>query len=183
MDRATALTAEFEKTHDTQHSDQAISILESILVHTPENDPDRHYILFNLALTICRRVEIQVSKKSTETLLDLHRALTRSFSLVRRAVNASPASFDVKIQYFSQLGHTATLWSTILSSRWTADDVLALLDQLKEDRDAKDDHSTYKITGFLSEVLMASTLSTAFGATQNPVYRNRGREVYRHILR
>jgi len=174
------LTAEFEKTRDTQYSDQAISILESILSN---NDPDQHYLLFNLALTIRRRVEIQVSKKSTETLLDLHLALTRSFSLLRQAINASPASFDVKIQYFAQLGHTATLWSTILSSRWSADDVLALLAQLKAERDARDDRSTYKITGFLSEVLMGSTHSTAFGATQKSVYQNQGREIYRRILR
>jgi len=183
VDRANALTAEFEKTRDIQHSNQAIFILESFLNRVPDNDPDRHYILFNLALTHCRRVEIQMTEISIETLVDLHRALTRSFFLLWQAVNISPAAFEVKIQYLGQLGHTATLWSTILNSRWPAGDVLALLARLKEERDTPSDPAAEKITGIVAAIVMASTQSTAFGVTQNPVYRKEGREMYRHTLK
>ena len=183
VERANKLTAAFSRTHDIQHSDQAILVLESLLDRTPNNHPDRHYILYNLALTLSRRVEIQVSEKSTETLLDLHRVLTRVVFLLRQAVSVSPAAFDLKIQYLGQLGHTATLWSTVLSSLWTVDEVLALLAKLKEERDIAEHPTSRRITGFVAEVIMASTLSTAFGVTQDPAYRNEGREVYRHTLR
>lgn len=183
VERATALTAEFEKTGNIENSDEAILILESLLKRTPENHPDRHYILFNGAITLCRRVEIQVSRQSTETLLDLHRALGRCVFLLRQAVNVSPSAFDVKVQYLGQLGHTAALWSTILSSRWPAHDVLALLAQLQAERDAPDASTKDKITGFVSAVIMASTFSTAFGVTQDPTYRSEGREIYRRLLK
>ena len=174
--------AEFEKTGDIRHTDQAVSILESHLERTPDND--RHYILFTLSLTLCRRVEIQLSKKSTETLLDLHLILTRCVFLLRRAVNLSPPVLDVKIKYLCQLGHTATLWSTTLSSRWPEHDVLELLARLKaSNQENVSDPEAEKITGFVSAVIMASTLSTAFGATKNPAYRNEGREMYRRTLR
>ena len=182
VDRAKALTAAFEETDDIQYSDQAISILESLLEPTSGNDPDHHFLLFHLSLTLCRRVEIQLSKKRTETMVDLHRALTRCLFLLRQAVNASPAEFDVKVQYLAQLGHTASLWSTLLSSSWSAPDVLALYAHLQEERNAADDPSVEKTTGFVSAVIMASTLSTAFGLTQLREYRDEGREVYRHTL-
>jgi hypothetical protein len=182
VDRANALTAAFEKTGDIQHSNQAVSLLESFLERTSDNDPDRHYLLFNLALTLCHRVEIQVSKQLIETLLELHRTLTRCLFLLRQAVNASPNALDVKIQYLGQLGHTATLWSTLLSSRWSDRDVLALLTQLRVERDAVDDPTTENTAGFVLAVIMASTLSTAFGLTQNPAHRKEGREVYRRTL-
>lgn len=182
VDHAKILTAAFEETDDIQHSDQAISILESFLERTSENDPDRHFILFHLSLTLCRRVEIQLSKKRTETLVDLHRALTRCLFLLRQAVNVSPATFDVKVQYLAQLGHIASLWSTLLSSSWSAPDVLALCARLQEERNAADDPTVEKTTGFVSAVITASTLSTAFGLTQLQKYRDEGREVYRHTL-
>lgn len=183
VDSANTLTAKFEKTHDIQHSNQAILILESFLNRLSDNDPDRHYILFNLALTHRRRVEIQMIENSIETLLDQHRTLTRSLFLLRQAVNVSPAAFEIKIQYLGQMGHTATLWSTILSSDCPAGDVLALLAHLKKDPNTADDPIAEKNTGFLSSIIMASAHTTAFGLTQDPVYRKEGREVYRHTLK
>lgn len=182
VDRASALTATFEKTVDIQYSDQAISTLKSSLKSISDNDPDRHYLLFNLALTHCRRVEIQVSDKGKliETMLDLHLSLKRGLLLLQQAINLSPASSDVKLQYFAQVGHATTLWSTILSTRWSAQNVLALLDHLRTEHD---DPDAEKISGFLSSVIMASALSTAFGVTQNPAYRAEGRGVYRHTLK
>ncbi|KJA22418.1 hypothetical protein HYPSUDRAFT_67092 [Hypholoma sublateritium FD-334 SS-4] len=182
-EQAKALMAEFEKTGDIRLTNQAVSILQSYLdlERTPDND--RHYILFTLSLTLCRRVEIQLSNQSTETLLDLHLILTRCVFLLRQAVNLSPPAIDVKIKYLCQLGHTATLWSTTLSSRWPDHDVLELLAKLKAEQDDTSDPMAEKITGFVSAVVMASTLSTAFGATKNPEYRNEGRVMYRRTLR
>lgn len=183
MDRANRSTAAFEQTGDIQHSNQAVLNLESCLERTFDTDPDRPYLLLNLALTLRRRVEIQVSGNPTESLLDLHRSQVRCLLLLQKAVAVSPAAFDVKIQYLGELGHTGALWSTILSSQWTAQDVLLLLDHLKGEQAAEQQLPGGKLTGFVAAVISASTLSTAWGLTRDPVYRNASRDVYRHTLR
>ncbi|KAJ7673486.1 CHAT domain-containing protein [Mycena rosella] len=71
---------------------------------------------------------------------------------------------------------------TTLSSLWTSQDVRDLLDHLKAERIAEDRPATERITGFVAAVITASTLSTAWGITRDPIYRNEGREVYRHTL-
>jgi hypothetical protein len=182
--KANTLTAEFEKTEDINQSNQAILILESLLEKITPSDPGRHYVLLNLALTLRRRAEIQLSKRPLETLLELHRVLKRCLFLFRKAVSVSPASLDVKIRYLSEIGRTATLWSTLLSSHWSNQPgyVLALLAELREDRDAPYDPSVDKLGGFVFAVIMASTLSTAYGVTKQQAYRTEGREVYRHTL-
>jgi hypothetical protein len=181
------LTAKFEETGDIKYSDQATSLLESCIPATPgpeKDDPDRHYLLLNLALTLRRRVEIQVSGKPVESLLALHLALTRCLLLLRQAAAVSPSTFNVRTQYLGQLGHTATLWSTTLSSVWSSQEVLALLDHLKAELAvAKDLPPEERITEFVPAVVMASTLSTAWGLTRKTVYRDEGREVYRHTLK
>jgi hypothetical protein len=177
IERANMSSAEFEDTGDIQHSDHAIRILESLIENTPDNDPNCHHLLFTLALTLRRRVEIQISGKSIEALLDLHRALARCLFLLRQAVDVSPAAFDVKIRYLGQLGHTSTLLSTIIFMHWPDEDLLALLAQLKAERDAT------KTTQFFPAIVMASTLSAIFRITKKPVYLKEGREVYRHLLK
>ncbi|RXW24376.1 hypothetical protein EST38_g1467 [Candolleomyces aberdarensis] len=181
--RASELTDVFEKTGDIQHSDEAVSLLQSLIDASAEDDSERHHLLFHLALTLCRRVEIQVSSGSKETLLLLHLTLSRALFLLRQAVNTSPPSLDTKIKYCAQIGHTATLWSTVLSSRWPGHQVLELLEQLKLEESVPADPGADKLTGFVSAVIMASTLSTAFGVTQNSSYREQGRDMYRNTLR
>jgi hypothetical protein len=181
--RASELTAEFEKTGDIKHSDEAISLLQALISASAEDDPGRHHLVFHLAFTLFRRVEIQVSSGSKETLLQLHLTLSRALFLFRQAVNTSPPSLDTKIKYCAQIGHTASLWSTVLSSRWPDHQVLELLEQLKMEESAPADPAAEKLTGFVAAVIMASTLSTAFGVTQNSSYREQGREMYRNTLR
>lgn len=180
VNRATELTESFDKTNVIQYSNQAVLILESLLNRIGETHPDRHYALFHLALVLCRRVEIQVSRKCIEPLLVLHRILSRCVFLARQAVSITPPGLDTKIEYLGQLGHTVTLWSTALSCCWSEKDVLDLVAEMKADHDTP---SEEKISGFVSAALMASALSTAFGVTQNSKYREEGRAVYRYTLK
>ncbi|KAJ7117247.1 CHAT domain-containing protein [Mycena crocata] len=176
IEDAQRATAQFEETGDIQHSNNAIRILRSNIEDT---DPTRHHLLYTLALTLRRRVEIQMmSGKSIETLVEMHCTLEECLLLLRQAVSTSPAALDIKIKYLGQLGHTATLWSTILSTQWPNEQVLALLAKLKAERDA-----TQNTIQFFPAVILASTLSTSFGHTKDPVYLEEGREVYRHLLK
>ncbi|KAJ8079110.1 hypothetical protein PM082_013397 [Marasmius tenuissimus] len=163
----------FESSHDIGDCNNAISVLETHLNCTSTDATSRHHLLFNLALILCRRVEIQVSKGPIESLVDLDQVLTRSVFLLHEAVAVSP-NLEVKIQYLRQLGRTGSRWSTLLSTSWQAKDVLALV-QTQYERKGQ-------LTGIIQAIIRASTLSLAYSVTKEVRYRTEGRQAYRHIL-
>ncbi|KAL0066445.1 hypothetical protein AAF712_006487 [Marasmius tenuissimus] len=164
----------FESSYDIKYCNDAISILETHLDHTSANAMGRHVLLYNLALMLCHRVEIQVSRGPIEPLVVLDRVLMHSVFRLREAVAASPDDLEVKIRYLGQLGRTGSRWSTLLSTPWQAQDVLAFVQTQDENKG--------QLAGIFPAIIRASTLSSAYSVTKEAHYRMEGRQVYRQIL-
>ena len=131
INHAHELIEQFRQGGDIQHSNDAIPVLES----TPEDHPARHYMFSNLALILRRRVEIRVSTRRKDTLLEPHTSPEGSLVFLRKAVYPSPAALNIKVKYFSHLGRTVVLWSTLLAAGW-AGEVDQVLQLLKTERES-----------------------------------------------
>ncbi|KAK7438593.1 hypothetical protein VKT23_017928 [Stygiomarasmius scandens] len=184
-DERSASTAELIKRAiaDLEYDDKAISALKSRLDDTPTDDPNRHVILFQLAFMLCRRVEADLPNASrpSGSLLRLHHDLILSVLHLREAIDlSSKCTLDVQLPYYCQLGHTATLWSSLLLVNWSSEEII---DLLKAEQNNTSSPTSEELTGIMHLVIKASILSLAYSKTDELTYRKQGRELYQTILK
>ncbi|KZV68254.1 hypothetical protein PENSPDRAFT_687431 [Peniophora sp. CONT] len=188
--QAKALMTRYQESNDMACADEATNLLEGCLLKLPVGHPDRYYVLYNLAITLARRVEPQPSRplRFRESMLSLHYTLSRSLFLLRCAIAESPDNLDIKIRYLGELGRTGTLWTSLFSSGWTPEDVIPLLDALDSPEKAyavkvaDSNIEAHPVTGIVPAVIMAGTLTSVFSVTKDDFYRQAAHLLYRDIL-